>query len=276
MDRANVFLVLLKEMREARKNRWFLLFALIFAGLTTALSLVGLSGLGTFGIAGFGRTTASLLNLVLLVVPLMGLFMGAFSIAGEREQGTLLTLLAQPVVPEEILLGKFLGLAGALLGTILLGFGLAAAVIAYYGGAAQIGEFLILVACTFVFGLVFLSLGFCLSVLSRRTATAVGLALLVWLGALFLSDLGLIGASVALQLTPRGTLWLSIVNPAQVFKLLVIDALQGNLEALGPGGIYAMEVFGRGLRPLLLLFLALWIVVPLIFSHFAFRRRGGA
>ncbi len=276
MDRANVLLVLVKEMREVRQNRRFLLFAIGFAGLAAALSLVGLSGLGSTGTAGSRRAIASLLDLVLLVVPLLGLYMGALSIAGERVQGTLLTLLAQPVVAEEILVGKFLWVAGALLGTILLGFGPAAAVTAYRGGTAQIGEFSILAACTFAFGLVFLNLGFCLSLLARRTATAVGLALLVWLGALFLSDLGLAGTSIALQITPRGVLWLSLASPAQVFKLLAIDILQGNLEALGPGGIHAAEVFGKGLRPLLILFLALWIVVPLAASHFAIRSRGFA
>lgn len=274
LDVQTIFLILAKELRETRQNRWFLLFAVIFAGLALALSLVGLSGLGTVGIAGFGRTAASLLNLVVVVVPLMALLLGALSIASEREQGTLLTLLAQPVVLEEVLLGKFLGLAATLLGTILAGFGLTALVIAYYSGSAQIGDYLRLVGWSFLFGLGYLSLGFLLSALARKAATAVGVALFVWLVSIFLSDLGLIGTAVVLQLSPRSLLWLSLLNPAQVFKLLVIDSLQGNLETLGPAGMYAADVLGGWLRPVLVTLLAAWVIVPLALSLVLFRNRG--
>src|SRR6516225_5122652 len=124
MDALSVALISCKELRDTRRSRWFLLLAVMFAALALALSSLGMSALGSIGGAGFGRTTASLLNLVILIVPLLGLLMGALSVAGEREHGTLLALLAQPVLLEELLLGKFLGLAAALLGTILSGFGL--------------------------------------------------------------------------------------------------------------------------------------------------------
>ena len=114
------------ELRASLRNRWFLLYALVFALLSVALSSLSLSGAGMFGFAGFGRTAASLINLVLLVVPLMGLTVGAQSLAGEREQGTLSYLLAQPVGRAEVLIGKLLGLSAALLAALMLGFGLAA------------------------------------------------------------------------------------------------------------------------------------------------------
>ena len=140
VDVLGIALVTGKELRDARRSRWFLLLTVVFAGLALALALLGMSALGTVGNAGFGRTTASLLNLVMLIVPLMGLLMSTLSVAGEREHGTLMTILAQPVLLEEVFLGKFLGLAAALLGTILFGFGLAALVIARQGGLPQVAE----------------------------------------------------------------------------------------------------------------------------------------
>ena len=77
IEARTVMLILSKEVREARRNTWFLLFAVIFSGLSLTVSLLGLAGLGSLGVAGFGRTTASLLNLVVLIVPLMGLLFGA-------------------------------------------------------------------------------------------------------------------------------------------------------------------------------------------------------
>jgi len=267
---------MIKEIRDARRNRWFVLFTIVFAGLALGLSALGLAGLGSIGIAGFGRTSASLLNLVMLIVPLIGLIMGAVSVAGEREQGTLVTLLAQPVVPEEVLIGKYLGLASALMGTLLAGFGATAAVIAGYRGMEQLGGFLGLAAHTAVLGLAYLSIGFCISVFCRRSATAVGLALFVWLIFAFFSDLGLIGTAVAMRLSPRDLLWLSLANPTQTFKIASVVDLQGNLETLGPGGLYATDVLGDALRPVLLGLLGLWAVVPLGLAAVCSRFRGFA
>ncbi|MGC8640048.1 MAG: ABC transporter permease [Isosphaeraceae bacterium] len=274
MDALCISLIMKKEFQDTRRSRWFLLLAVMFAGLALMLALLGASALGALGGAGFGRTTVSLLNLVILIVPLMGLLMSAMSVAGEREHGTLLTMLAQPVVLEEVFLGKFLGLAGALLGTIFLGFGLAALVIARQSGLPAVGGYLALVGYTSLFGLGFLSVGFLISALTRRSASAVGLGLFVWLISVFLSDLGLIGTSVVLQLSPRSLLWLSLTNPAQVFRILVLSAIQRNLEALGPCGMYATEVLGDWLPFALVGLLVLWAVVPFVISVLLLRNRG--
>jgi Cu-processing system permease protein len=276
MNANPVYLMLCKELKDARRSRWFVLLALVFAGLALALAVLGTSGLGALGSAGFGRTTAGLLNLVILVVPLMGLLMGALSVAGEREHGTLMSILAQPVLLEEVFLGKFLGLAAALLGAVLFGFGLAALVIARQSGMPQVGGYLVLVGYTFLFGLGYLSLGFLTSALARRSASAVGVALFVWLASEFLSDLGLIGTALALRLSPRGLLWLSLANPPQVFKLVVLQGVHRNLEVLGPGGLYATEVLGDWLVPCLSFALVLWAVVPFAASVLLMRNRGVA
>lgn len=266
--------ILSKEVRDVRRNRWFLLVTLIFTGLALLLSLVGLSGLGAFGIAGFGRTAASLLNLALLIVPLMGLLLGALSVVNERENGTLLILMAQPISPTELLLGKFLGLSLALAAALLLGFGVSGLVIAYYAGSTQLTAYLSLCALTLLLGWAFLSLGFCLSVMMRRVATALGLTLLLWLTVVLLSDLGLMGTVIALQLGPEPLLWLSLLNPAQAFRLTAVYLMQGNLELLGPAGIYAIETLGKGLMPTLTILLVAWIALPLSLAIALFRRRG--
>lgn len=274
MDTFCIYLIMNKELQDARRSRWFLLLAVVFAGLALMLALLGASALGSVGGTGFGRTSVSLLNLVILIVPLMGLLMSAQSVAGEREHGTLATILAQPVVLEEVLLGKFLGLSAALLGTIFFGFGLTAIVIARQNGLPQAGGYLTLVGYTALFALCFLGLGFLISALYRSASTAVGVALFVWLVSVFLGDLGLIGTSLVLKLSPRALLWLSLVNPAQVFRLVVLDGLQRSLETLGPGGLYAAEVFGDWLRPVLTAILGLWAVVPFVLSVLLLRNRG--
>ncbi len=273
MNLKTVGLLAFKETRDARRNRWFLVVSALFALLSVSLSLLGLAGLGSMGISGFGRTAASLLNLVLLIVPLMGLLLGAMSIAGEREQGTLVTLLAQPVTASEVFMGKYLGSASALLSTLFLGFGANALVIARYAGAQEIGDYLRLVAFTMLLGLSYLSLGFLASVFVRRQTTAVGIALFLWFTFIFLSDLGLMGTAIVLRLSPNELFWLVLVNPAQSFKLAVIGAIQKSLESFGAAGLYASDVFGPWLAAVLGAVLCVWILAPLGAALAVFGRR---
>src|ERR1043166_7551661 len=103
-------LVAARELREAMRSRWFVLAAGCFLILSLGLSMLGLAGAQRSGLAGFDRTTASLLNLALLFVPLVTLSLGALGIAGELEDGSLAMLLAQPVTRGEVFAGKYLGL----------------------------------------------------------------------------------------------------------------------------------------------------------------------
>ena len=271
---ANISVIMNKEVQDSQRNRWFLLFAIVFAGLALGLSLLGFSGLGTFGVAGFGRTVASLINLVMFIAPLMGLLLGSISIAGERERGSLLPLLAQPVTPTEVLLGKFFGTAASLAAAILLGFGLSGAVIGWQGGLAQLSDYLMLIGLTLLLGLAHLSVGFCLSVVISKSTTALSVALILWLAIVFLSDLGLIGTAIVLKLSPETLLGLTLLNPAQVFKLAAMQMIQGDLELLGAAGLYAADVFGELLAPVLLLLLLLWAAVPLGVAIAVFPRKG--
>ena len=274
VDLNNVLILTQKEVRDARKNRWFLLFAVAFAGLALTLAWLALSGVGTYGLAGFGRTGASLINLVLLIIPLMGLTLGALSLAGEREQGTLLYLLTQPVSQAEVLLGKFFGLALAILAALVLGFGLSGLLISWQGGATQAGDFLALVLLAFVLALASLSLGFLISAAVSKSATAVGFALFVWLVLVFFGDLGLMGTAIVLRLGISELFTMALLNPLQLFKMASILAIRSNLEVLGPAGIYAVRTYGSQLMPLLVAILLAWTILPLSATYLIFKKRG--
>ncbi len=274
VDFANVLTLTQKELRDARRNRWFILFSIAFGGLALALAWLALSGVGTYGLAGFGRTGASLINLVLLVIPLMGLTLGAMSLAGERERGTLLYLLTQPISQGELLLGKFAGLGLAVLVTLVLGFGLSGLLIAWQGGTTQAGDYLTMVSLAFVLALASLSLGFLISAAVGKSATAVGTALFIWLILVFFGDLGLMGTAIVLRLDINQLFTLALVNPLQLFKMAAILAIRSNLEVLGPAGIYAVRTYGSQLQLLLFGLLIAWTAIPLIITYQIFKKRG--
>jgi Cu-processing system permease protein len=274
LDIGNIITLTQKELRDAIRNRWFLLYAVAFAGLSLTLSALALTGVGSYGLAGFGRTGASLINLVLLIVPLMGLTLGALSLSGERERGTLLYLLTQPVAQVELLLGKFFGLALAVLAALVLGFGLSGLLIAWQGGVTQAGEYVTLVMLAFVLALASLSLGILISAAMGKSATAVGVALFLWLVLVFFGDLGLMGTAIVLRLEISQLFTLALLNPLQLFKMVAILAIRSNLEVLGPAGVYAVRTYGARLTPLLLFILTAWSVIPLLATYLVFKRRG--
>ena len=264
-----------KELRDALRNRWLWLYTIAFAGLALALSSVGMAGAGYGGFAGFGRTAASLINAVLLFVPRIGLSAGASTIAHERERGTLTYLLAQPVTRAEVIIGKYVGAALAMGVALALGFGVAGLALATRG-AVNPEVYLRLVGLSLLLALAALSLGVLISTLSRRAAMATGAAMVLWLVLVFLGDLALMGAVLALKVNVQTLLGLTLLNPLQVFKVAAIYGLQSSLETLGPAGLFAVRSLGAWLTPILIGWLIVWIIAPLLATAAIFVRRGDA
>jgi Cu-processing system permease protein len=273
-DFKNILTITQKELQDARRNRWYLIYVVVFAVLSLALAWLGMTGLGDYGLAGFGRTAASIINIVLLIVPLMGLTLGAISLAGERERNTLLYLLAQPVTQLEVMLGKYLGLGIALFSALVFGFGISGILIAIKGGSAEIKLYSLMVLLAFLLALVSLSLGFLISSTVRKGSTAVSIALFIWLLLLVFGDLGLMGTAMVLKLGVSQLLTLTVLNPMQIFKIAAILNLRGNLEVLGPAGIFALRTYGAQLMPVLVAILLAWILIPLGLAYTAFKKIG--
>jgi len=223
---------------------------------------------------GFGRTFASMLNLSLLIVPLMGLIVGAMSLAAERDQQTLHTLLAQPITPAVIVWGKFLGAIGVLSGAVLIGFGGSGLIIYAYGADVPLGKFLLQTGLTLLLSWACMAMGMTVSALTRRASTAIGIALLLWLALTFISDLGVIGTAIALQLKAQTLLWLTLLNPLQVFKIAVIQVMEGTLEVLGSAGLYARDLFEQKTLAVCGGALLSWILAPFLFTLIYFTRKG--
>lgn len=272
LDLGTLWPLLQREVRDSLRNKWFVLYTLSFAGLASSLAYLSNVGTGLAGMAGFGKTAASLVNLTLLVVPLMALTMGAMSLSAERDRGMLGYLLAQPVNRVEVYLAKFLGQGLAFGGAITLGFGTSAALLARHG-AGDGALYLRLAGLSVLLALSLLAIGMLIAAVARRTTTALGTAVFVWLAVTLLGDLGLLGATSFLDLEVKDMLTLSLLNPTQVFKLGAILGFDATLDLLGPAGLYAVRTFGTGLSAALVGALCLWTLVPLTLGALLFARR---
>src|SRR5215831_18450418 len=97
-----------QELTIGLRSRWILGFGTVFGALSLAISYFGTVTAGAAGLQGFERTAASLLSLVLYLVPLLGLVLGTLNISRDGAANEL--LFAQPVTRSEILFGRVLGL----------------------------------------------------------------------------------------------------------------------------------------------------------------------
>jgi Cu-processing system permease protein len=274
MDLRIVWTIAQKEMRDALRNRWFLLYTASFVALSLAFSYMAMAGTGIVGFAGFGRTAASLINLVLLMVPLMALTIGVHSLVGEQEHGTMPHLLSQPVSRAEVFLGKYVGLTLSLLASLALGFGISGVVMALNStGPSDPGVYIRLTALAFLLSVVMLSIGFLLSALTNRESVAMGIGLFLWLLFVFFGDLGLMGTAITMRLPIENLFWASLINPSQVFKVAAILDLSGGLDLLGPVGLYATREFGNNLFFMLIGILLLWCAVPATLAMWRFQTK---
>lgn len=272
----NILTVFRRELGEAVTSRWFLLYTLAFAVLGLAVSYISAAGAGGAGLSGYGRTSAGLVNLVLLVAPLMSLTAGAGLIAPDRERGMLAYVLAQPVLRSEVLIGKYAGAAAALASCLCLGLGACAAILSWKGGATRPGALLELAGLSFLLSLAGLSLGTLISVLSRRVAMAMGASVFLWLVLVFVSDLGLMAGTVAFRISIQKLFFVSLLNPMQIFKMWSLYGIEASLDVLGPAGLYATEEYGRQLHWIFAGCMTAWIVFPLLIAATLFSRRASA
>jgi Cu-processing system permease protein len=256
--------VLMKEVKDAVSNRWLMGYAIILGVLGLAAAAAGLDSSSGLALQAFGRTTATLMNLCLLLAPLIAVLMGASSIAGERERGTLEHLLAQPLSRSQLLLAKYAGILLSLTLATLAGFAPAGLVIAREAGPAMLGHYLLFPLIATLVSVAMLGVGVLVSVSSRSAVQAQGAGVCTWFAFVLLYDLLLMG-TLAIGSLPIELLAAALAaNPIDAARVLGVLALEPELYLLGPAGAYLTAQAGRaGAAGLLLAAIALWATVPL-------------
>jgi Cu-processing system permease protein len=247
------------------RSHWTRIFAVVFALLALAVASSGYVLSGGHGVQDFARTAASLVQLVLLLVPLTSLLIGVLALAADR--GAAEMLFAQPVSRGTILLGKLLGLFEALVGAQALGFGVAGLVVFSQSGNEGLSAFLTLCAASAVLTAVFLSLAAWLAAtaIGRRRTRALALALVTWFVAVVLLDIVALGLASLLPSGPgsRVLILTVLVDPVDAVRTAALLGIEG-AAAFGAASLAFLR-FTKGpwgAAALLASSLALWIAAP--------------
>ena len=270
MELTPILTIAAKEFRDRMRNRWVLAVALVFTVFSLVIAYFGGAQQGAVGFRSIEFTIASLVSLVIYLIPLIALLLGFDAIVGERERGSLDLLLALPITRLELLLGKYLGLAAALTLSTLAGFGLVAVLLFQQLSWAGLYHYAGFMLSSVLLGLAFLSLAVLLSVLARDRTRASGLAIALWFFFVLVFDLLLLGTLVGTggRFGGETFAWLLLLNPADVFRILNVFSLDDVRTLYGLASIVPSSLG----RPVVLggVMLA-WIALPLAVARWRFK-----
>ncbi|MFN3985347.1 MAG: ABC transporter permease [Rhodocyclaceae bacterium] len=271
MDITAILTIAAKEFRDRIRNRWVLAVALVFTVFALVIAYFGGAQQGAVGFRSIEFTIASLVSLVIYLIPLIALLLGFDAIVGERERGSLELLLSLPITRFELLIGKYLGLAGALALSTVLGFGLVAAVLATQMGGDALAHYAAFTLSSVLLGMAFLSIAVMLSVFAGDRTRASGLAIAVWFFFVLIFDLLLLGALVVTGGQYGGELfpYLLLLNPADVFRVLNIFSLDEVRSLYGLATVFP-EALARAW--VLMLVMGAWIAAPIALAAWRFRK----
>ncbi|HVK00165.1 MAG TPA: ABC transporter permease subunit [Gemmatimonadales bacterium] len=248
------FKVLKVQLRDLVRSRWLLGYMLLLLALTEALLRFGGSG---------PRAVISLLNVVLILVPLVSIVFGTMYLYGAREFIEL--LLAQPVGRPALFAGLYMGLALPLVVGFLMGVGLPF-LWAEPGEGSGSGSIGLLLATGALLTLVFTALAFLVSVLVVDRARGLGLAIVLWLGVTVLYDaiLVLVVTTMADYPLELPLLGLTLLNPVDLGRVLLLLRLDA-AALMGYTGAVFERFFGSALGTGVTIgALALWVAGPML------------
>jgi Cu-processing system permease protein len=255
-----------QERTLAVRSRWMQVFAAVFAALAMGVASSGYILTGGHGVQAFGRTAASLLQLVVLLIPLTALVMGVLALASERGAAEL--LYSQPIDRRGVLLGRLLGLIEALVCAEALGFGLSGWIIFAQNGGEGIGSFTLLFAAAVALTVIFLAIAGAIAsaAIGQRRTRALAIAIVVWFIAVLLFDLTALGIASPLRSGPASRVLIAsvLINPVDAVRTGTLLAIEGT-AAFGSASL-ALLRFTKGPAGAALLVAAsvvVWIVIPM-------------
>ncbi len=259
-----------KELSDRLRNRWVLAVALVFTVFSLLITYFGSAAQGQIGPRSIELTIASLVSLVIYLIPMIALLLGFDAVVGERERGSLDLLLSLPITRLELLLGKFAGLAAALTLSTVAGFAVVGVLLYQRFDTVGLYHYLGFVLSAVMLGLSFLSLAMLLSVLARDRAQASGLAIMVWFMLVLVFDLILLGLLVGSGGAFGGELlaYLLLFNPADIFRVLNVFSLDDVRRLYGLASIVPPALANVWLMGLAML---AWIVAPLALANWRFK-----
>ncbi len=245
-------------MTDILRSRIMIIYTLFL--LATSMSLFGLEDNANKGLL-------SLLNIVLIIVPLFSLLFSTIYIYNSAEFIEL--LVSQPLQRKNIWLSFSFGLAISLSLSFIMGIGVPVLLFQFNA----IGFLLIIVGI--LLSIIFVAIALWAAVQIRDKAKGIGMAILLWMYFSLLFDGFVLFLLFQFSDYPleKPMILVSALNPIDLGRILIL--LKLDISAMmGYTGAIFKDFFGTiaGVA-IAFLTLALWIAIPLYYSTRKFNRK---
>lgn len=240
------------------KNKIVLLYTVLL--FVISWSVLGLD-------SNYTKATLSLLNIVLLVVPLVSIIFSTIYVYNSSQFIEL--LLSQPIARGKIWFNIFIGLSSALILAYLIGCGVP--ILLY--SSIETGFSLIIIGV--MLSVIFTAFAMLSSIVSRDRAKGIGISIFVWLFFAIIYDGILLVLMFQFADYPIEGIMatLAAINPIGLARIFVL--LQLNISAmLGYSGAIFKDIFGSGGgMGISMVILFIWIAVPFLLSYIQFNKK---
>lgn len=254
-------ILMMFEFKNLLKAKWLFFYAGFYFLLTESLYYFS---------ADSSKVYISLLNIILIVMPLVSIIYGTQHFYNSKE--FIQFLLAQPIDRKYIFISNYLTSFTATVGGFILGTGIP--LITHEINGDIVMAFSLIISGTLLGG-IFLSLGFFIANQFDDKAKGLGLALVIWFFLCFLYDGLILGVLFYFSDYPIEVpaLVMSILNPNDLARLFI--TLKLDVSALmGYTGAVYKNMLGTSWGLVSTIFLMLvWFVLPLLFSFRKFNNK---
>ena len=254
--------VLRYEIHNTIRSKWVIFYAFFF--FVVGYSLFAFSG-------DVNKAYISLMNIVLIVIPLVSLIFGSIYLYNSREFVEM--MLSQPIDRRSLFLGIYFGTSIPL--SLAYAVGMFLPFILFGKINQQFEGVLLLLLIGIALTFVFTAIAFLITVLQDDKAKGLGFSILIWLLLTVIYD-GLVLLIVYYfedYPLEKVMIAISLINPIDLARILFL--IKFNISALmGYTGAVFQNFFGSMLGVVLsILFLLIWIFVPVYFSTKSFSKK---
>jgi len=210
------------------------------------------------------KAVITLMNVIIILVPLIGTIFGVMYYYNSREFTEL--LLAQPVKRSSIFLGQYFGVATSLSMSLVIGLGMP---FVFYGifNSSAIWDFSLLLVTGAFLTFIFTALAFVIALSNENRIKGFGYAILLWLFMAVIYDGIFLMSLLYFEDYPldKFSLIATMLNPVDLSRVLIL--LKLDISALlGYTGAVFQKFFGTSYGLLLSsAMLLVWVVVPTFF-----------
>lgn len=208
------------------------------------------------------KAVITLMNIIIVLVPLIGTIFGVMYYYNSKEFTEL--LLAQPIKRSSIFLGQYLGVAGSLTMSLVLGLGIPFVLYGLFKSDA-IFDFTLLLVTGAALTLIFTALSFNIALSNENKIKGFGYAVLLWLFMAVIYDGLFLMSLILFEEYPLDSfsLFATMLNPIDLSRTLIL--LKLDISALlGYTGAVFKSFFGTKLGYTVSMVLLLtWVTVPI-------------